>query len=351
MRVVVTGAAGFIGTHLVNALVRDGHEVVGVDLPAVLRGDRAGPLVRGDLLDDRVTWLGVDLAADDVLPLLARDPHVLVHLAGRPGVRSSFGPGRAAAVRDNVTATRRVLRACLRGAGPGRGTPVPVLLASSSSVYGGLPRHRPQREADAARPTSPYARSKLDAERLALAAGAAGLPVLVLRYFSVYGSGQRPDMVFHRFAEAALDRRPLPVYGSTAQARSFTHVTDVVAATVSAATALRSGEIPGSTVLNVGHPVTATLAEAIDVLARRLGGRPAIDLRPAAPGDVPRTWADVTLAGRLLGWVPRMGLPEGLAEQLAWHLARRGPGEPRGLDLRAEPAAAGAGAGAGAGHG
>jgi nucleoside-diphosphate-sugar epimerase len=337
VRVVVTGAAGFIGSHLTADLVAAGHDVVAVDLPARIRA--AGALPEG------VVPLGLDLAGDDLAPLTAavtaRRAHAVLHLAGRPGVRTSFGPGRAASVRHNVTATRRLLAACRAAVGDRPGHQPAVVLASSSSVYGGARADRPQREDDALRPVSPYARSKVRAERLVLAAGDAGLPVLVLRYFSVYGSRQRPDMAFHRFVEAALDGRPLPVLGGLEQRRSFTHVADTVAGTVAATAALVTGGVPSGTVLNLGHPVPASLGESVELLGAMLDRRPAVALRPPAAGDVPRTWADGGRAERLLGWTPTVGLAEGLAEQLAWHRALRA----------GTPQAAGAAGAAGGPHG
>lgn len=319
MRVVVTGAAGFIGSHLTADLLAAGHQVVAVDVPARIRD--AGALPEG------AVRLGLDLAGDDLTPLTAavatHRAHAVLHLAGRPGVRTSFGPGRAATIRHNVTATRRLLAACRAAARDRAGNRPAVVLASSSSVYGAARADRPQCEDDALHPVSPYARSKVRAERLVLAAADAGLPVLVLRYFSVYGSRQRPDMAFHRFVEAALDGRPLPVLGGLEQRRSFTHVADTVAGTVAATAALVTGAVPSGTVLNLGNPVPASLGESVELLAALLGRRPALALRPPAAGDVLRTWADGGRAERLLGWTPAVGLAEGLTEQVAWHRSLR----------------------------
>src|SRR5262249_43268127 len=145
--------------------------------------------------------------------------------------------------RDNVTATRRLLAACIEGQHRPR-----VVVASSSSVYGSA-NGRPHTERDPLRPASPYAVSKVAMERLTAQAVRRGLPAVVLRFFSVYGPRQRPDMAFHRFIEAGLHGRPLPVFGDGGQSRAFTHVSDIVAATVAAATT----ELPPGTVLNVGH--------------------------------------------------------------------------------------------------
>jgi nucleoside-diphosphate-sugar epimerase len=185
-------------------------------------------------------------------------------------------------------------------------------------VYGSA-GGRPHTERDPLRPASPYAASKADMEHLTSLAVRRGLSAVVLRYFSVYGPRQRPDMAFHRFIEAALAARPLPVLGDGSQSRAFTHVDDIVAATVAAATTdLRSG-----TVLNLGHREHVPVRDAIEVLAGLLGVRPRIRHQDAVPGDAAHTWADSAAAAHLLGWTARIGLAEGLADQIAWHRDRR----------------------------
>ncbi|WP_203830286.1 NAD-dependent epimerase/dehydratase family protein [Actinoplanes palleronii] len=302
MRAVVTGAAGFIGSHLVQALVAGGHDVLAVD--AVERaGSREAALAnRAELAQAGIAVTEIDLATDDLSRLAGAD--VVLHLAGRPGVRSSFGPGAADAHRDNVIATERLLAAC-RGAR--------FVLASSSSVYGSA--ERPCAEGDRIDPLSPYAASKALAEQLAQANGAA----VILRYFSVYGPRQRPDMAFHRFIEAALDGSPAPLYGDGRQSRSFTYVGDVVAATIRAAQV----PLPAGTVLNIGNPHTVGVRDALDRIGTLLGTRPPTVAKDAAPGDVTRTWAGTDRAAALLGWTARTSLDEGLAHQISWHRARR----------------------------
>jgi nucleoside-diphosphate-sugar epimerase len=216
-----------------------------------------------------------------------------------------------------VRATGRLLAACAAPAARPR-----VVVASSSSVYGSA-GVRPHTERDRLRPASPYAESKAEVERLTAQAAERGLPAVVLRFFSVYGPRQRPDMAFHRFIEAGLRGRPLPVLGDGSQSRAFTHVSDVVAATVAAATT----ELPPGTVLNVGHPEHVPVREAIEVLAGLLGVRPSVRHHAAVPGDADRTWADPGEAARLLGWSASVGLAEGLADQVAWH-RRRAEGAP-----------------------
>ncbi|GAA4638595.1 GDP-mannose 4,6-dehydratase [Actinoallomurus vinaceus] len=316
MRVVVTGAAGFIGGHVAEAMADAGHEVLAVD--ALHRS--AAPDVARDTwahLADRagVALVETDLATDDLTKLAEAD--AVVHLAGRPGVRTSWGAGAAVAERDNVTATRRLLDAC-RAVAPGRRPR--VVIASSSSVYGSADA-RPHREDDPPRPASPYATTKVAVERLAARAAEEGLRTVILRYFSVYGPRQRPDMAFHRFIEAARDGRPLPVFGDGGQSRAFTHVADVTTATLAAATT----DLPPGTVFNVGHPESVTVRDAIALLAGLLDVRPLVHEHAPAAGDAARTWADTTKAGRLLGWSARIGLAEGLPDQVRWHRDRTEP--------------------------
>ncbi|WP_242891613.1 NAD-dependent epimerase/dehydratase family protein [Actinomadura litoris] len=357
MRVVVTGAAGFVGSHVAEAFADAGHEVLAVD---ALARSPAPELARRtwEQVTARpgVTGLEADLAVDGLEAVAAAD--VVVHLAGRPGVRSSWGAGRAAAERDNVLATGRLLAACMERSVPGGvggrpptgKQPVPgglggrpptgnrsvpggaggrspakkrsarplVIVASSSSVYGSA-GHRPHREDDPLNPASPYAVSKVEVERLAGLAARDGLRTVLLRYFSVYGPRQRPDMAFHRFVEAALDGRPLPVFGDGRRTRSFTHVEDVVAATLAAAGA----DLPPGIAVNVGHPEAVAVRSAIGMLTGVLGVRPEIRREAPVAGDAARTWADPGRAERLLGWTARTGLAEGLADQIAWHRALR----------------------------
>ncbi|MFA1543337.1 NAD-dependent epimerase/dehydratase family protein [Actinomadura monticuli] len=310
MRVIVTGAAGFIGSHVVDACSAAGHEVLAVDAPArSLSPELARRTWAQVAARPGVVAADVDLAVDELDAVAKAD--VVLHLAGRPGVRDSWGPGRAVAERDNVTATRRLLAACTAA-----GRRPKVVIASSSSVYGSAGR-RPNREGDPLRPESPYAVSKVEVERLAGLAADAGLRVAVLRYFSVYGPRQRPDMAFHRFVEAALDGRPLPVFGDGRRSRSFTHVRDVVAATLAAAAA----ELPSGIAINVGHPEHVAVRDAIAMLVGALGVQAEIQRETPVAGDAHRTWADTGRARELLGWEAAIGLRDGLDDQIAWHRA------------------------------
>ena len=301
MRYVVTGAAGFIGSYLAEALLDAGHEVVAVDCftdyydPARKEENAARlDVTRLDLAEDALSFAGAD---------------GIFHLAGQPGVRS-FGAVFDDYLRRNVLATQRVLEAATAAGAR-------VVLASSSSVYGDAETY-PTSEDVQPRPISPYGITKLAAEQLGRAyATSFGLDVVVLRYFTVYGPRQRPDMALARVVEALAAGRPFDLYGDGSQSRSFTFVGDAVAATTAAMEAAAPGAL-----YNVGGGEEATLREAIETLERIAGRR--LDLRagPPAAGDVRRTSADVSRIRADLGWEPRVGLEEGLQEQWLWASSR-----------------------------
>lgn len=305
MRYLVTGAAGFIGSHLADMLIAEGHDVVGLDSfndyydPARKRANADGlpVVVEADLLDADVDGLLGDV--DGVF-----------HLAGQPGVRASFGPGFELYVARNVHASGRLFEAAAR-----RG--VRVVYASSSSVYGDAETY-PTPEDVQPRPIAPYGVTKLCVEHLAFAHGrTTGLEAVGLRYFTVYGPRQRPDMAFTPMLEALAAGTPFRLFGDGSVSRSFTYVADAVAGTIAAMTRGRAGEI-----YNIGGGEEASMSEAI-ALAERVAGRElAIERHGAAVGDVRRTRADVTKAGAELGWEPTTGLADGLRAQWEWVAAR-----------------------------
>jgi nucleoside-diphosphate-sugar epimerase len=307
MRCLVTGSAGFIGAHLAHRLVGDGHDVVGVDClrPNYDVAEKKANLEWVGPLDQR----DVDLSTDPLEVVDGVD--VVFHLAGQPGVRDSWGDGLAAYARDNVLATERLLVAA-RDAGVGR-----IVLASSSSVYGEAARF-PCREDDLPRPHSPYGVTKLAAEHLGVAhAHNDGLPVTALRYFSVYGPRQRPDMGLRRLFQAALTGATFPRYGDGGQVRDLTFVGDVVDATVLAGVT----ELAPGTVLNVAGGSAVSLAELIQRVEAVTGVTVDQDERPAQAGDVARTGGDTARIRELLGWVPATSLDDGLAAMSAWACA------------------------------
>jgi nucleoside-diphosphate-sugar epimerase len=301
VRYAVTGAAGFVGSHLAEALRGLGHDVVGLDCftdyyDVGLKEENARDL------DVR----RVDLAAE---PLAFHGFDAVFHLAGQPGMRS-FGTVFPDYLRRNVLASQRVFEAAVAAG-------VKVVWASSSSVYGDAERY-PTPEDLHLRPNNPYGITKLACEQLHEAyARAFGLDAVALRYFTVYGPRQRPDMAFARIVDALARGASFELYGDGSQSRSFTYVGDVVDATIRALDAP-----PG--VYNVGGGEEATLREALDLL-EEVAGRPLdVVYGPAQPGDNRRTKADTSRLEAAVGWRATTPLRAGLARQWEWALARSG---------------------------
>lgn len=307
-RCLVTGCAGFIGSHLAERLIQLGHSVVAIDnfsdyYPrsikednlAWLRGQPAFTLVEGDLAEmDLAPWLeGVEW---------------VFHQAAQAGVRSSWGADFAVYTQANVLATQRLLEAA-------KGSPhlQSFVYASSSSVYGDAERY-PTREDFLPQPISPYGVTKLAGEHLCrLYARAFGVPAVSLRYFTVYGPRQRPDMAFHRFIRAMLSDAPLTIYGDGMQTRDFTYVDDIVEANLLAAERGRPGEV-----YNIGGGSRVTVREVIALLEDIIGRPAKVQFAPAQKGDVLHTAADIRKAARELGYAPRFQLREGLEQEVAW---------------------------------
>jgi UDP-glucose 4-epimerase len=307
VKVVVTGAAGFIGSHLTESLLADGHEVTGVDAFTDYyarsakernleksRAHRAFRLIEGRLQDL------------DLRPVL-EDAAQVFHLAAQAGVRASWGREFSHYTDHNVLATQRLLEA-VRAAGSAR-----VVYASSSSVYGDAPA-LPLREDARCEPVSPYGVSKLAAEHLAvLYHRNFGLPVVSLRYFTVYGPRQRPDMAFHRFLKAARDGEPIHVFGDGTQTRDFTFVSDIVAATRAAA----DSGTPGG-VYNVGGGERLVLGDVLRQIEGVTGRRLTVIRDEIQKGDMRDTFADTTAARRDLQFRSAVSLTEGLDREWAW---------------------------------
>ena len=301
MRYAVTGAAGFIGSHLAEGLVAAGHEVVGIDCFT----DYYDPRVKEENARS-LDVLRLDLA-EDVLDLTGFDG--VFHLAGQPGVRS-FGDIFGLYLRDNVLASQRLFEAAVRAG-------VRVVFASSSSIYGDAERY-PTAESDEPRPVSPYGITKLASEHMARAyARSFGLDAVVLRYFNAFGPRQRPDMAFTRIVFALAEGRPFELYGDGEQTRSWTYVADVVAASILAMDG-------GTGTYNVGGGVEASMRESIGILETVSGRRLEVDEHPPVPGDQRRTQADTTRIETELGWQPRVSLEDGLAAQWQWASTRVG---------------------------
>jgi UDP-glucuronate 4-epimerase len=313
MRYVVTGAAGFIGHHVCGVLLGSGHEVDGVDSftdyydPSLKRANDR--LLRAHA---RYRCHELDLVTTTVDDLLV-GADAVIHLAGQPGVRLSWADGFQVYVDRNITASQRLLEAARR-------TRVSrLVLASSSSVYGNAPTY-PTSEDSPTRPFSPYGVTKLAMEHLARAYGENwGLPVVLLRYFTVYGPRQRPDMGLHRFIAAAARGKPVTVYGDGEQVRDFTYVSDAVAATIAATTV----DVPPASVLNVAGGSSSTVNELVRLVAECLGCVIATHRVAEEPGDVRITGGAIDRARQLLRWEPEVPLREGIKRQITYQLGGR----------------------------
>ena len=311
MRAIVTGCAGFIGSHLCERLVADGWRVTGIDAftdyydPAEKRANLAGlaESSRFDLVE-------ADVNRAPLGRLFADRPAVF-HLAAQPGVRASFGDEFARYLHDNVEATQRLFEAAA-DAGVVR-----VVYASSSSVYGDAESY-PCAEGAPTAPRSPYGVTKRTCEDLGRIARHSGVEAVGLRYFTVYGPRQRPDMAMRRLCERALGGPQFRLFGDGTQSRDFTFVDDAVDATVRAMTFADPGPV-----LNVGGGQEATMNEVIGIIEDHAGHSLDVERVGGQRGDVFRTCADTTLARDHLGWRPTVDLVTGLRAELDFVAGRR----------------------------
>jgi UDP-glucuronate 4-epimerase len=313
---LVTGCAGFIGSHLTESLLDDGHHVVGVDCFNANYGRRE-KLANLEVAHewDGFDFVPIDLSHGDLADLVS-ESEVIFHLAAEPGVRPSWGKRFEAYVRNNILATQLLLDA-LRLFPDRR-----LVYASSSSVYGDAERF-PTPEETTPNPMSPYGATKLSGEHLCkLYLGNYGVESTMLRYFTVYGPRQRPDMAFNLFCRAALDGDPIEVFGDGTQTRDFTYVSDIVAATRAA------GSVEGiaGEVFNVGGGSQTAVAETLALIGE-LAERPLeVSYGPPRSGDVRDTSADTARARAILGYRPEVELREGLLAELEWMREARAGG-------------------------
>lgn len=308
MKVFVTGVAGFIGSRVAARLLVEGHAVVGIDSisnyydPAIKRANLA------NLGSGNFQFVEEDINSAD-LDTLLDGVGVVIHQAGQPGVRSSWGSEFNIYVDANVLATQRLLEASIQKREISR-----FVYASSSSVYGDAETY-PCLETDRPRPVSPYGVTKLAAEHLTtLYATNFGLASVSLRYFTVYGPGQRPDMAFTRFLKAAVRSEPVTLYGTGEQIRDFTFIDDVVDANLRVAFGT---VVPGS-VFNVAGGSSVTVNEVLEMIAELHGRTLDIQRTSGMKGDVFRTGGSSEAIERAVGWKPSTPLREGLARQYDW---------------------------------
>jgi UDP-glucose 4-epimerase len=309
MRCLITGVAGFVGSHLAERLLADGHEVVGLDAfvdyypreqkERNLEGPRASKnfsFIEADILHARLTAVldGVDW---------------IFHQAAQAGVRASWGHSFARYTDCNVLATQRLLEAALE-----QGNIKRFVYASSSSVYGDT-RALPLKEEISLRPNSPYGVTKLAAENLcSLYHLNFGLPTVSLRYFTVYGPRQRPDMAFHRFCKAIIEQQPIVIFGDGRQTRDFTYISDIIEANVRAAT---SPTAPGK-VMNIAGGSCVNLHDVMNHLHEISNSPISITFNERQHGDVGHTFADTSLARQHLDYSPQVGLRDGLANEFEY---------------------------------
>jgi UDP-glucuronate 4-epimerase len=308
LRALVTGCAGFIASHLTESLLADGHSVVGIDC----FNDNYGRKQKLHNLDLARNWemfdfVPVDLTRGELHEFVA-ECDVVFHLAAEPGVRASWGGRFDLYIRNNMLATQHLLEAAK--AWPEKR----FVYASSSSIYGDA-EALPTSEDTIPRPFSPYGVTKLGGEHLCqLYHGNYGVDAVMLRYFSVYGPRQRPDMAFRIFCEAAVAGEPLTVFGDGLQTRDFTYVADIVQATRASA----DSPIAPGRVYNIGGGSQVTLTEAMNTLSTIVGRKLEVKHVERQRGDVRHTGADTTRAGKELGFEPDTSLTEGLQAEFEW---------------------------------
>jgi UDP-glucose 4-epimerase len=308
MKAFVTGCAGFIGSTLAERLLADGADVVGIDCftdyyPRTIKERN----LSGALGHPRYRFVESRIQDADLAALLNDRTHVF-HLAAQAGVRKSWGRDFEIYTVNNIEATQRLLEAATRMPALER-----LVYSSSSSVYGDLVA-MPMREDALPQPVSPYGVSKLAAEQLCyLYFSNFGVPTVSLRYFTVYGPRQRPDMGFHKFLRATILGEPITVFGDGDQTRDFTFIADAVNANVLAAARGVAGRV-----YNIGGGSRVSVNGVLEMIGRVAGRRPIVKVDPVQKGDMRHTYADTSRAHADLGYAPTVGLEEGLAAEHKW---------------------------------
>ena len=309
MRCLITGVAGFVGSHLAERLLSDGHEVLGIDAFVDFYSRRVKEKnLEGPRSWERFTFMEGDLVELDLIPLL-QDVDWIFHQAAQAGVRASWGEEFTRYVECNVLATQRLLEAAKKSTAIKR-----FVYASSSSVYGDT-TILPVTEDVTPQPISPYGVSKLAAEHLcSLYYHNFGLPTVSLRYFTVYGPRQRPDMAFHRFCKSAAEHLPIHIYGDGEQTRDFTYISDVVEANIRSTTS----DAAIGQVFNIAGGSRVTVSHVVDLLEEVSGSTVNVKHEHKQHGDVRDTFADTSRAAKLIGYQPLVSLHDGLAHEFEY---------------------------------
>jgi nucleoside-diphosphate-sugar epimerase len=308
-KTIVTGAAGFIGSHLVEILLKQGKEVIGIDE----FNDYYDPILKRKNVSSFENHSNFQLIEGDIQFLdwqnLLKDVDIIYHQAAQAGVRASWGKGFRSYTERNINATQIMLEAAKDAPNLQR-----LVFASTSSIYGDA-EIMPTHEGICPAPVSPYGITKLAAERLCgLYQKNFGVPFVALRYFTVYGPRQRPDMAFHKFFKAVLEDEAIPVYGDGQQTRDFTFISDAVAANLAAGSVAEAvGEI-----FNIGGGSRVVLAEVLDTMEEIVGQPIKRKHIEKAMGDARHTGADISKAQRILGWQPQVSLRDGLTQEWNW---------------------------------
>lgn len=321
MKILLTGCAGFIGSHTLDRLLADGHHVIGVDnfdpfydhalksanISSYLEGATSGSF---ELLEADLADLTTYTKLNFLLGGSALD--AIIHLAAKAGVRPSI-EDPVGYQRANVIATQNLLEFAKKN------DIKQFVFASSSSVYGVNPNVPWSEEHNVSGPISPYASTKVSCELLGhVYSHLYGIRVLGLRFFTVYGPRQRPDLAINKFVRLIEAGEPIPVFGDGSTRRDYTYIADIVEGI------LGSLHYTGSNyeVINLGNDQTVTLTQMIETIEEVVGKKAIIDRQPEQPGDVPQTWADVTKAGRLFGYKPTISFKDGVTEFYKWQKAR-----------------------------
>lgn len=309
MNILITGAAGAIGSHMAEALVRAGHQVRGLDSFSPYYSRKLKDINVSDIVAQGVQFFAVDLSRDD-LTQFVEGADVIYHFAAQPGI--SVSTPFDDYVKNNIVATQRLLEAAKAA-----GTVKLFVHASTSSVYG---MQASGDETSEPKPASYYGVTKLAAEQLAMAYHREkGLPVVVLRLFSVYGERERPEKLYHKFINSVLNKKPFTLHeGSQNHVRSYTHVADIIEGCL---LVLDNPNAVGE-IFNLGTDRTITTGEGIKILETILEEKAEIIVLPKRPGDQLETAANITKARKVLGYSPKIRPEEGLARQVAWYKAK-----------------------------